>query len=320
MAGTFAHITLVDTLCQEGSRLESIPNLTSPMRHALRTSLKFCELGAVSPDCPFLKKTDKSAEGWGNVMHYWKTADFVRRSVPYLAGQDITTPDNQKCLAWLFGYTAHLVTDLTIHPVLAVKGNVGEYKGHEREHRVWELHQDVYIFHEKKKQQPTEAEFLRSCGIADCGDEADRGMLHPAIARLWRHCLDGTSLQDIRMDATIPSTPPDPDGWFTHYVLLIDKVAEEGGRIPLRSKFEHEGLLYPDLKDLNPKYIENVKTPSGVTIHYKQLFEKAVENTARSWADLALALTDRVQDRFALKNANLDTGLDDAAGQSVYWS
>jgi len=320
MAGTFAHITLVDTLCQQGNRLDSIPTLTRPMRHALKVYLRFCELGAVSPDCPFLKKPDKSAEGWGNAMHYWKTADFIRRSVPYLAGQDLTTTDNQKCLAWLFGYTAHLVTDLTIHPILAVKENVGQYKGHEREHRVWEIHQDVYIFSKMKKQQPTEAEFLRSCGIADCCNEATQRGLDPAIIELWRHCLDGDSFRNIKMDVTVPSSPPDPNEWFTHYVRLIDRFAEEGARIPLRSVLEHEGLVYPDLKDVNRKFIENIRTPSGGTIHYEQLFEQAIEHTAWSWGELALALTVGTQDRFALKNANLDTGLDDANGRSVYWS
>ena len=51
MAGGFAHMTLVDTLCN-GRALGGIPNVTAPMKEALEFYRNFAELGAVSPDYP----------------------------------------------------------------------------------------------------------------------------------------------------------------------------------------------------------------------------------------------------------------------------
>ena len=69
MAGTFAHITLVDSLCNDNPLLKGMSGLTNDMKEALTHFLNFCELGAVSPDCPFLVLGDKNSHGWGNVMH-----------------------------------------------------------------------------------------------------------------------------------------------------------------------------------------------------------------------------------------------------------
>ena len=54
MAGTFAHITLVDSLCQDADALDSIDTLSPTMKRALMQFNNFCELGAVSPDTPYL--------------------------------------------------------------------------------------------------------------------------------------------------------------------------------------------------------------------------------------------------------------------------
>ena len=52
MAGPFAHMTLVDKLCAEET--DGIAGLTDSIRAALGEYMNFCELGAVSPDYPYL--------------------------------------------------------------------------------------------------------------------------------------------------------------------------------------------------------------------------------------------------------------------------
>lgn len=52
MAGTFAHIALVDLLCQDGDALDGIATLTPAMKRALMQFNNFCELGAISPAAP----------------------------------------------------------------------------------------------------------------------------------------------------------------------------------------------------------------------------------------------------------------------------
>jgi hypothetical protein len=41
-------------------------------------------------------------------------SDFIRRAVPYLNAMDFRASDTQKCFAWLFGFTAHVVADFTL--------------------------------------------------------------------------------------------------------------------------------------------------------------------------------------------------------------
>jgi Zinc dependent phospholipase C len=95
----------VAELC-ERTRLNGIVDLTEEMKDALLINSKFCDVGAVSPDYPYLKLFNKEAEGWANVMHYWNTANFIRTGVLRFSEMfaDFTAPDAQRCLAWLFGY------------------------------------------------------------------------------------------------------------------------------------------------------------------------------------------------------------------------
>ena len=117
MAGQFAHISLVDTVCTpEG--LDSVADLIPSVRSALENNRPFCRLGAVSPDCPsVVGATD--ATGWSGVMHYVRPAEFIRYAIPRILQMSFKTVEARACLAWIFGYTAHLVADYTIHPIVA---------------------------------------------------------------------------------------------------------------------------------------------------------------------------------------------------------
>ncbi len=313
-------MTLVDTLCRNADVLDSIDTLTPVMKRALMEFLNFTELGAVSPDCPSLQLLNGNAEGWCNVMHYWKTADFIRRAVPYVFALDYRLTATQKCLAWLFGYTAHVVTDMTVHPVVSLK--VGPYEKNKRAHRLCEMHQDIYIFHKMGLGEITQAEFLRDCGIASCAAAKDKKKLEPAIVKLWCHCLAGTPLASIRMNSGLkaPTAAPDPDAWFTHYVGLMDKFVEEGGKLPLlcRAITKAEGLVYPELKELKPTYIKKLKTPFKATMDYDQVFAQAQQSVKQAWRELGQALDRGNAAFFTLANGNLDTGLDEA-NNSIFW-
>ena len=91
MPGTFAHIALAGYLCWS-DQLDRVSELPNYIKAALGSYSKFCELGAVSPDYPYLALCDNEAKGWANVMHYWQTADFLRRGVVTLAPLVICSP------------------------------------------------------------------------------------------------------------------------------------------------------------------------------------------------------------------------------------
>ena len=320
MAGTFAHIAVVDTLCTTGEVLESIETLTRVMRYALRKYLNFCELGAVSPDCPQLKFLDSSAAAWSKVMHHGKTAEIVRQAVPPVFAMDWRRPATQQCIAWLFGYAAHLVTDMTVHPVLNLKN--GTYAENPRAHRVFEMNQDVYVFHQRGLGEVTHAEYLSDCGIGTCSSTGDSSKLAPAVARLWTRSLKAVQpAKKTKKAATpTPSRPPEPGEWYHHFVAVLDRFVEEGGRLPrfLRGFLEAEGLLYPEIGNVRQDCLRNLPTPLGESWHYDELFERILANVKQSWRELGLALDRSRPELFTLPNGDLDTGLDES-GQSVFW-
>ncbi len=320
MPGTFAHITLVDTICQDADVLDGIDSLTPSMKRALMRFSNFCELGAISPDAPYLKLLSKDAARWANVMHYWKTADFIRRAVPYLYPMNFGATDTQKCFAWLFGYTAHLVADFTVHPVVNLR--VGPYEQNKRMHRLCEMNEDVYIFHKLGFGSISTAEYIKRCGIESCANEADEDKLDPVIRKLWCHCLEGYPLNTIKMKDGLqaPKGSPDPDEWFDHYVDTIDDFVEEGGKFPLLCGYvaEAEGLVYPDLKKVDQSFIKGLKTPDGTTMSYDTVFERARRNVIKTWQELGAAFNAGDANLFTLANGDLDTGLADN-NQSIFW-
>ena len=111
MAGQFAHISLVDSVCTpEG--LASVAYLIPSVCSALENNRPFCRLGAVSPDCPsVIGATDDT--GWSGVMHYVRPAEFNRYAIPRILQMSFNTVEARACIAWVFGYTAHLVADYT---------------------------------------------------------------------------------------------------------------------------------------------------------------------------------------------------------------
>jgi hypothetical protein len=317
MPGTYAHITLADTLSGDADGLDTVDTLTPTIKHALLEFLNYCELGAVSPDYPYLALLDEEAAGWANAMHYYGTADFVRRAVPYICKLTDRVA-RRKCIAWLFGFASHVVADLTIHPIVNLK--VGPYEKHKAEHRLCEMHQDVYIFHQMGLGDIGDAEYIKRAGIASCVDE--HHALDPMIVDLWVHCLDEIPMGiDVKPGIKGPTAKPDPREWHQSFVSLIDGFAEEGRRLPPLSRHfcEDRGLVYPAFSDLNMEFIENLRTPEGTTASYDVIFKRARDDVKQVWQQLGQALTNAAPEQFVLANADLDTGMD-AAGRLLFWS
>lgn len=125
MPGAYAHITLVNML-REPKRLESIKSFPTDAISAILDYFKFCELGAVSPDYPYLALGDSNAKKWADEMHYTRTGSMIHAGVRLL--KNMQGESKRKGLAWLLGYSAHVATDVTIHPVVELK--VGDYDNH----------------------------------------------------------------------------------------------------------------------------------------------------------------------------------------------
>jgi hypothetical protein len=147
-----------------------------------------------------------------------------------------------------FGYSAHVATDLTVHPVLAASGL--SYATNPTGHRYCELNQDAYIFRKINGEDTGDIRYIENCGLSSCRDPNADDKLHPAIRELWLHCLSKVSLSDVHIkNGSIgPTSEPTPDVWFHDYTKRVGEFVEQGGGFVLffRDILESKGVCLPE--------------------------------------------------------------------------
>lgn len=117
MSGAYAHLTLVASIATS-AELESASISRKAIPGILR-NLHFVDLGAVSPDYPYLYLTSPSAKKWADLMHQEKLGQMIRTGIEHI--RDLSGGARETAFAWPLGYVAHVGTDMTIHPVVALK-------------------------------------------------------------------------------------------------------------------------------------------------------------------------------------------------------
>lgn len=306
MPGAYAHITLIN-LAREPARLAAGPGMPRPAALALGRWLKYCELGAVSPDYPYLAIGAQGATEWADLMHYQHTGGMVQAGVEVVRGLSGTLRD--KAFAWLLGYTAHVITDTTIHPVVELR--VGPYAQNKTAHRQCEMHQDAYIFQRLDVGGVGVAKYLQS-GIAQCVDASNS--IDPAVADTWRAMLLRCHPEEFA------SNLPDIGCWHKGFDTAL-KVSGNGRQlIPIARHVAVEcGLTYPLVTEVvRPGFIDSLKTPHGL-LPYDRVFEKALRHVIEGWHLVAEAVFgDSTVYQTAFWDWNLDTGRD-ASNKLVLW-
>lgn len=309
MPGAYAHLTLVNIL-KTPYHLESLPGFDPEGATSILDYFKFCELGCVSPDYPYLIPTDKKACAWADAMHYVNTGDMIKVGIRALA---TLSHDEawRKAFAWLCGYAAHVGTDMTIHPVIEIK--VGAYAQHKRQHRVCELHQDAYIFQRLNLGGLGLAEHLDS-GIWACCEPKDSGKPDPAVRRLWQ-----AMLSECYPEQSL-ANPPDLDKWHKAFKFVVDNVAEEGNKLfpSARHLAVNSGMTYPEVAEIDNTFIRGLGVPGG-KMDYDEIFDKAIENVKIIWSMIWRGVFAGDKDfETKLGKWNLDTGRDDKQNL-VFW-
>lgn len=310
MPAAYAHLTLVNVL-GERRRLEGISGFPRAAIAIIAKYKKFCELGAVSPDYPYLALGNAGAAKWADAMHYTRVGDMVGAGVDYL--RNVSGGEQGKGLAWLLGYCAHVAMDVTVHPVIELK--VGKYEENKLAHRVCEMHQDVYIFKTRMNLDIGLAEFLSS-GICACGRADDPNRMDPAVSGVWTAMMRRVHQQDFARN------PPDIDLWHNRFTSIVDNIAEEGYRLVAiaRHVAADAGLVYPTEEELDRSFIDDLRCPRGPDHSYDEIFDLAVKNVGMVWGWVANAvLGGDVQDVSNIGQWNLDTGRDEH-GQLVFWA
>jgi hypothetical protein len=314
MPGAFAHLTLVN-IARETPRLSAVPGFPRRAVPILQRHLSYCELGAVSPDYPYLALHDANAKRWADKMHYDRTGQIVDAGVRHV--RNLSGLAKEKALAWLLGYTAHLTTDATIHPV--VERKVGPYDENQRAHRVCEMNQDAYIFDRLNLGGIGLADHLDG-GIRACRNSSDASRMDETIASLWNGVLAEVHPSEAARN------PPDPDLWHRSFTFLVDKIAENGGwLVPLsRHIVGDPGTFYPQRKDVDMQYVRALEVPGGGRMDYDGIFNMAVANVVDRWRAVASSVLEEGPApggpalASAIGNWNLDTGRDEAQ-RLVFW-
>ncbi len=305
MPASYAHITLVNDLF---NRMGGDADFPPDVYKAVGRHLKFCELGSVSPDYPYLAFSSKHRQ-WADLMHgvqELKTLDVVRAGVTLLPGID-SDSKRHKCLAWLLGYTAHVATDVSIHPVVNLK--VGPYESHKTEHRVCEMNEDVFIF-EHMNLDMALSEFLER-HIGSCSDPNERDRLDPDIREFWAAMLNSVFPDHFK------SNPPELDEWHEGFNRIMDLADEGDHLIPFaRHVAADVGLLYPEKAD--DEYLKQLSVPAGLYMDYGAVFEKAIGDVRDTWLKVVGAMNGS-NELAAAGNWSLDSGKDDH-NKFVFWS
>ena len=305
MPGAYAHICVVNDARE---RAESA-GLRDDTLYALGTNLKFLEMGSVSPDYPYLA-IKPGQKRWADAMHYTRNATLLRTGVAEIFLQP---PEVQpKLIAWLMGFAAHMVTDLTIHPVVQMR--VGPYQGNESEHRRCEMHQDAFIFPRRMNLGDTGLSRHLSTGIAACHRFENEDEVDEAVNLVWTAMLAAAypDLQD--------SDKASPDSWHRGFRKILSAMAGLNRLFPFsRHVSAHANLAYPVEKDIDSSYIYQLQTPEG-PMDYLLLYERSVANVLSAWKGLDEALTYGRSDALdRLEDWNLDTGRSVQTNQLVFW-
>ncbi len=303
MSGGYTHITIAQLAIEEALHRRA-GMLHEDARLALGFFKKFTIIGALAPDYPYLDITDGKSTAWADRVHKGKAVSLLRDGVARLLGEK---DDNQrrKCIAWLFGFASHVVTDGTVHPVVNLK--VGPYEQNKTEHRICEMNQDVYS-HAKLNLGALDFNRQISTNVNGASDPANADRFDPAVGKLWSDMLI----------TVYPGNPlPNIDDWHRGMRTMM-KIAESGDYLlPFaRHVASNLGLVYP--KTANPEYIANLAIPPAGRMDYEAIFTKALLNVVEMWGWLALALQGKPSKLDSLTSWSLDTGYDEN-NRMVYW-
>ncbi len=308
MPGAYAHLTMVmantdtDTLAACG-----LPDHTAGL--VLQHSA-YVELGAISPDMPYLARYGRSepSNRWADRMHHARTGARLRAgadAVGRLAGDAAQA----KAFAWLLGFASHVVFDVTMHPVVNLR--VGGVYGPDTraEHQKCEMHQDTYLIHRfHGLDDPTSAQII-STGLKRLFRSGDHDRVDPVIAAVWRRMLDATG------DIADMGHEPDIDGWFNGFTDVMRLIETQKLLVAL-GRHVASDTVYPKAGDVDQTYLLRLATPSG-PMDYQDVYEKAATGVREMWGSLHRAAL--LGDATALAPVgewNLDTG---QISQYVFW-
>lgn len=303
MPGAYAHIAIAN----DAQKAAQTVGLRDETLMALGLYLKYVELGAVSPDYPYLALGGDQAK-WADAMHYTSNATLLRTGVAQIS--KLSAKSQPKATAWLLGLAAHMTTDMTIHPVVELR--VGPYAENKGEHRRCEMHQDAFIFPRILDVGDTGLSQHLKSGIATCTDPDDEDALDSEICAVWLAMLKEANPDE--------DGSPDFHAWHGGFTGVLAAMANTNQFMPFaRHVCTGLNLAYPLVKDIDRTFLEQLQTPEGL-MDYTSIYARARSNVLAVWKGVDDALIHgRSDDLDQLEDWNLDTGRSVQTGKLVFW-
>jgi len=322
LSAAYTHIAMVTKA--SNNDLMEVKKIDSRIISAISRNFKYCELGSISPDYSYLafwaRWTFQGNENiWSDKMHYEKTGEFIHLGIEKIKLMPESQEKN-KCIAWLFGYAAHMTTDTVIHPI--VENIVGGYELHKKQHRICEMNQDVYIFNTLDLGKITKCEYFDD-GIKTCGKN---NQLDLKIYKLWKDILE-TNYNDL-----FKTNAPNIHQWHFGFNTCIDKFADNGG-IPVLSRhifdeswlektqkilFKTFAFSYPSKSD--EIFINNLKTPHG-QMNFLEIFYKAQDHVLDTWKYMSDAIYNNcILYKEKILNWDMGTGRNQVTKTFAFWN
>lgn len=315
MPGTYAHLMIteraLDSFKSEGS-------INQKLRGYVLTNSHFVSLGSVAPDYAYLDLMQPRQKDWADHMHYDFTGELVKtfsRSLLSLREQGLENESFIVPFCWTLGYISHVTADLVVHPI--VMGIVGEYKGHEADHRHCEMIQDAFIYHKVRNGAEIEhsqlMEILKNCSNPENDDE-----IHPALKVFWENALRTHFQRDFT------ENPPQIDKWhdrFEDFISIagdppfIGRIADPNHKFTYKKSYE----ITPEERN---RFLDSVPLPSGGGGSYEtDAFPKAVTHVLDRWLLIAKCIQSGDLAAFLLstEDCNLDTGEKIKTAKYEFW-
>lgn len=292
MPGAFAHLVAANLALVTPKTEHLLPNYS---RRVLPQYQRYVELGAVSPDFPYLALTNSEQVKWADRMHRQYVDVFLKLAIYHV--KSLEGMEQDIAYSWLSGYLSHVIADITIHPV--IERTVGHYLQNKQAHRLCEMHQDTYIW-----QRMSLGEIGTKSWLTDhllfCTSLNDKASLDPIIRKVWQESLE--------LAFPIEANPPDINGWLQSFIKVIGLVEDNYRLFPLsRHVASFLKLTYPKVSELQSGYLNQLPTPAGA-MSYDAIFDHCVTQIISYQQRLYHSVFDD-QPLSWVKNWSLDTGL-----------
>jgi hypothetical protein len=298
MPGAYAHIILANTLANQRDLGEM--SFPKELIVEILKNKMYCELGAISPDMPYLAiESNKSAQ-WADAMHKYCVGDRLRAGLKSVVKCSETVRPKRLC--WFLGFVEHVVFDMVMHPIVNKRVGGAYSEETSSEHRKCEMHQDVFISNRYIGLENLISGKIICSGLRQLHEESDNGKIDPSIKEVWETML----LQST--PSQLMSVPYDIDHWFAMFTMILGAIERASSLISF-SRHVGVDILYPDYSSLDSSYIVNLSTPQGDRRNYSNIFEYGKDKVKECWAKVAYAINNKDDNCFnGIGEWNLDTG------------